>query len=81
MLSPSSLGKPRAPGLCALFQAWQPQLGALGVGGGGKDAQAGGRREREVDWEMDRQASVTPCENSLGRRESSVVKFIASEDQ
>lgn len=32
--------------------------------------------EEEVDWEMDRQASVTPCENSLGRRESSVVSLL-----
>ena len=37
--------------------------------------------EEGVDWEMDRQASVTPCESSLGRRESSVVGLLLVKTQ
>ena len=37
--------------------------------------------EEGVDWEMDRQASVTPCESSLGRRESSVVSLLLVKTQ
>ena len=49
------------------------------MGGGGKDAQAGG--EDGAGWGIDRRASVTPCESSLGRRDSSVVTLLLVKTQ